>query len=71
MITVYVPVTYLKEISIKTETGWPRPSQFWLSKPDSWMSKDIGTITVTLETWQAWNKTITDSKSSSKQLLKD
>lgn len=69
MITVYVPKSYLTETS--TFNGeLPKPSEFWLSRPDTWMTQDLATISVSAETWSKWNK-ITDNKViNGKQLLK-
>ena len=71
MITVYVPATYLQEMTYSGGKFLHKPSEFWLSRPDSWMTKDLATITVSPETWASWNGKITDGKVSTKQLLKD
>lgn len=71
MITVYVPITYLKNISQFEGDTLPKPSEFWLTRPDTWMSSELGTISVSPQTWASWNHKINDSKTSSKQLLKD
>lgn len=68
MITVYVPISYLKQIK---GSELPRPEMFWLTKPDSWSMQDLGTMMVSPETLASWNTKINDSKLSSKQLLKD
>ena len=71
MITVYVPITYLEKLGRHTGNNLPQPTEFWLTRPDTWMAKDIGTVNITPETWASWNRNINDSKISSKQLLKD
>jgi hypothetical protein len=71
MITVYVPVTYLQQMAHSGGQFLHQPSEFWLTRPDGWMAKDLATITVSPETWASWNRNINDSKMSSKQLLKD
>ena len=47
----------------------PRPSEFWLNRPDSWMAADLATISVSPKTWDAWNKI--NEQTKGKQLLKD
>lgn len=71
MIQVYVPKTYLNTFNINVE-DLPKPSEFWLSKPDSWMANDLAVINISPQLWAKWNSgNIQDSYQSRKQLLKD
>ncbi len=73
MVKVFVPQDYLNKINQTNSSNWPKPSEFWLHRPDSWMAKDLAMITVDGATWAKWNAPIRDSKdiSAGKQLLKD
>ncbi len=74
MITVFVPKTYVTQgySNMVDSAGIPvKPSEFWLSRPDSWVAQDLATISVSPKTWDAWNK-INDVKvHNGKQLLTD
>ncbi len=72
MVKVFVPQEYLKNINETNSSNWPKPSEFWLNRPDSWMAKDLAMITVDGNTWARWNSPIRDSKdvSAGKHLLK-
>lgn len=71
MITVYVPASYLQEMAHSKDVFLKKPSEFWLSRPDSWNASKLATITISPETWASWNGNISDGKISTKQLLKD
>ncbi len=73
MITVFVPKTYItggfiNSNMLDSDGNPPRPSEFWLNRPDSWMTADLATISVSPKTWDAWNKI--NEQTKSKQLLK-
>jgi hypothetical protein len=74
MITVFVPKTYItsgptnKYPMLDSDGNPPRPSEFWLTRPDSWMAADLATISVSPKTWDAWNKI--NEQTKGKQLLK-
>lgn len=75
MIKVYVPKTYLGEIaSIKAAGPLQRPSEFWLTKPDTWYAADLVELSISLETWNHWNQRIKANSeilnTDGKQLLK-
>jgi len=73
MVKVFVPQDYLNKINETNSNNWPRPSEFWLSKPDSWMAKDLAMVTIDGETWARWNSRLNDGKNShptTQQLLK-
>lgn len=71
MIQVYVPKTYLNTFNTNVE-DLPKPSEYWLSKPDSWMAHELAVINVSPQLWAKWNSgNIQDSYQSRKQLLKD
>ena len=71
MITVFVPKTYITHGYVNmldSEGNSPRPSEFWLNRPDSWMAQDLATISISPKTWDAWNKI--NEQTKGKQLLK-
>jgi hypothetical protein len=68
MITVFVPKTYINSLNESGEL--PRPSDFWLSRPDSWMASDLATISVSPETWSKWTRVADHKNNDGKQLLK-
>lgn len=68
MITVYVPQEYLT--NLVSPHHLPKPSSFWLAKPDGWDSKNLATITISSDIWARWNSPIKEHVGG-KQLLKD
>lgn len=63
MIKVFVPAEYLTQINNSNASNWPKPSEYWVSKPDSWMARDLAIINVDGDTWARWNSSkISDNK---------